>query len=473
MVKRILAITITLVIVLCVAFECSLNASAVVGVDDVVVLGVCLDLLAMGISIHSVSNFCQSQAFNDFCHDLGNHVDSGISAVKRGGKLFIATAKLAWQDLTGWVKENFTAGQKNKHIDIEYEEESTPTTITLSDGMVLPYALFMVSPFFIYKTGTHPQTYHAWVCNGSDVGAYFLQTTIQILCLKTGSTNPRVLHYTISENGSDWTLSNDYAMTSGANYLNSSNGFVYNINYGSTAHMDNMSLYLYRTMNKIIDRQGTVDPDAPAAQNPPSTSEQETYTIVADSDGDYYPGSVSSPVEKIQEGEKILIEVPEECIEDSDPNNPTVIADRSVIGETVSSLTSTDLNPRVQTNSYGQTSTVDQILSDTPSAELDGTDAGSAEADIETANKFRLPRSFLEGFPFSIPYSIYLGLQTFIADPDAPSFDLPFTIPRLGIDEIVHLDLAQFNPLARVCRAFLSLVWVAGLAMACNAWIKR
>lgn len=472
--KRILSLFLVLSIIFCLIFQCSFESSAIAGVDDIVVLGVCLDLLAMGISIRSVTNFCQSQAFNDFCTDLGNHVDSGITAVKRGGKLFVATAKLAWQDLTGWVKDNFTAGQKNKHIDIDYEEESTPTTITLSDGMVLPYALFMVSPFFIYKTGTHPQTYHAWVCNGSDVGAYFLQTTIQILCLKTGSASPRVFHYTIAENGSDWTLSNDYAMTSGANYLNTSNGYVYNINYGSTAHMDNMSIYLYRTMNKIIDRQGTVDPDAPVAQNPPASTEEETYTIVADSNADFYPGAVNAPVETIQEGEKILIEVPEECIENTDPANPTITTDRSIIGETISTLTSAGVNPRVETNTYVNSGTaVDDIVDNTPEAELDGTNSGSAETDIEVANKFRLPRSFLEGFPFSIPYSIYVGIQSLIADPVAPEFIIPFSIPRLGIQENMVVDLTQWNPVARLCRALLSLVWVAGLAMACNKFIKR
>ena len=126
--KKIISLLLVCIIVFSIAFQCATTSYAIAGVDDVVVLGVCLDLVALGVSINSVSSFCKSDAFHDFCTDIGNHIDSGISAVKRNGKLFIATAKLAWQEMCGWVKNKIHPGETQ---EVEFETETTPSTLTL------------------------------------------------------------------------------------------------------------------------------------------------------------------------------------------------------------------------------------------------------------------------------------------------------------------------------------------------------
>ena len=282
---------------------------------------------------------------------------------------------------------------------------------------------------------------------------------VQVLCVGYGTLS----RYDLVD--SSWSHNWTVNMTYGASYKGKT-GSLYNLQFsGVDASSD--SFYLYRTIERTTT-SGTSLETAPP-QSVPDVEESTTATVTATSDPVYYPGAVDSPAEVIQQGEQILIRVPEEMVVDGNTSNPSITTDIDTIGQTLAGLTPSDVKPQVLTQTASLGATVDEIIADTPEAEI----PGNAESDIETANKFILPRSFLEGFPFSIPYSIYLGLQTFIADPEAPHFELPFSIPRLGIEEKVDLDLSQFNPLARVCRAFLSLVWVAGLAMAVNAWIKR
>lgn len=467
MIKRLLAIIITLVIVLCVAFECSLNASAVIGVDDAVVItGLALGLASVGVTVINFSNFVTSDQWASLSSNISSSIMNGCHTVASGGKLLLKMSKVAWNSLTGWVKSKFSGANETKNVEVETTVEAPPRTLTLSDGGVVPYGDFMEYNFLIFKS-LESGNYIGLYCTAPNCGAQFLKTTIQFYCVGSGYKVCRV----DCINGS-WTDIGRSNMTYGITFRGQT-GSIYNYSFSSNYDTRPESFSLYRTIDRVTSTAGNIDTSYPPAEVIPDEPETVIEQIAMKSEGAYYPNAVESPAETIKDGEYMVFTVPDSIVADAGTNNATITTDTTTLINGLSQVVPESVNPRVQTNSYGQTSTVDEILSDTPSAELDGTNAGSAEADIETANKFRLPRSFLEGFPFSIPYSIYLGLQTFIADPEAPSFDLPFSIPRLGIDETVRLDLAQFNPLARVCRAFLSLVWVAGLAMACNAWIKR
>lgn len=458
--KKVLSVALVLVLVASIAFECSVSSSAIAGVDDIVVIGVCLDLLALGVSIHSVSNFCKSQAFNDFCRDIGQHVDSGISAVKRAGKLFVATSKLAWQDITNWVKNKIHPGETQ---EVEFETESEPTTLMLADGTAVPYALFMEHPFLIYHARNG--NYIAFDCTGNNAGVEIKMLTLQFYCTGHGT----VSRYDLI-NG-EWNNISTTTMSYGLSYMDTI-GSVYNVNFGSQyVDIRPEEFWQYRTINRITDNQGTIQTAYPPAQTVPEG--ESTATITVTSDENVYPGAVNSPAEVIEDGETVMIEVPAEMIVEAGTVNEAITTDREVIGNVVSEMVVSDVNPRILTNSNSAGAVVDDVIANTPESVIPQEDVNNPDLDIETANKFRLPRSFLEGFPFSIPYSIYVGIQSFVAEPVAPRFDIPFAIPRLGIDENMVLDLSQFSPLARLCRALLSLVWVAGLAMACSKFIKR
>lgn len=458
--RKVLSILLSILIVASIIFGCSLSTSAIAGVDDAVVIGVCLDLLALGVSIHGVSNFCKSQAFNDFCRDVGQHVDSGISTVKRAGKLFIASTKLAWHDVCQWVKTKINAGQTQ---EVEFEVESEPATLTLADGGVVPYGEFMKYNFLIYKS-LDTGNYIALYCTAPVCGAQFLKTTIQFYC---------VGRYKVCRvdlvNGT-WTDISQSNMTYGITYKGQS-GSIYNYSLSSSYDARPESFALYRTIDRVTSTSGTIDTNYPPAQTVPEG--ESTASVTVTSDADMYPGSVNSPAEVIQDDELVMIEVPAELIVEAGTANETVTSDRDLIGNVVSQLVPSDVNPRVLTNANTAGAVVGGVIADTPEAVIPQDDVNNPDLDIETANKFRLPKSFLEGFPFSIPYSVYVGIQSFVSDPVAPTFSIPFSIPRLGIDESIVLDLNQFSPLARLCRALLSLVWVAGLAMACSKFIKR
>lgn len=66
-------------------------------------------------------------------------------------------------------------------------------------------------------------------------------------------------------------------------------------------------------------------------------------------------------------------------------------------------------------------------------------------------------------FPFSLPWDVYY-LFTVLADtPKTPRFEIPFYIDRLGIHEVVVIDLSPFESVSRLSRLFLTLFFCYGL----------
>lgn len=66
-------------------------------------------------------------------------------------------------------------------------------------------------------------------------------------------------------------------------------------------------------------------------------------------------------------------------------------------------------------------------------------------------------------FPFSIPWDIAF-LIGFLADsPDTPIFELPFTLPKYGINEKLVIDFSQFSTLSKISRMLLTMIFIIGL----------
>lgn len=65
-----------------------------------------------------------------------------------------------------------------------------------------------------------------------------------------------------------------------------------------------------------------------------------------------------------------------------------------------------------------------------------------------------------EHFPTSIPWDLVAVFTAFSAESAVPSFDLPFYIPSLGINETVSIDLSGFEQLSKISRALLSALFV-------------
>lgn len=459
--KRLLSVLLVVVITLSIWFQCSITSSAIAGVDDVVVLGVCLDLLALGISIHSVEQFCQSQHFADFCRDIGNHIDSGISTMRRNGRLFVATTKLAWQDLCNWVKSKFHAGDQNKSITFDSTVETNPDTITLNNGNTVPWADWMDNPFFVY---TVPATGNTWgiITTGENPGVNIGTRLYRVWCTGRG----KIRFYKLV-NGA-WDTPIEYDMHYGSTYKGVAGSF-YDIQLASSAGNTTANATQFRTMELVNDSGDAIESSPP--NNVPDEYEPTPAVVVASSDPIYFPGAVDAPAEVIEDNDLILIPVPDNLITESVPGTPDLTTSLPDIAHTVAETAPADVKTYVY-NNYNTTivNSPSDVIADTPAIEIPG---GNVETDIETANKFRLPKSFLEGFPFSIPYSIYVGIQSFVAEPQAPVFNFPFTIPALGLNQDIVIDLNQWNAVARLCRALLSVVWVAGLAMVCSRFIKR
>lgn len=463
MTKKILSVFLVILLCCSVVFQCSLNANAVFGVDDALLIaGLTCELLGAGITIYSVSQFVQSPTFNDFANSVVDHVDRELSLIKLNGQLFFDMTKFGWMKLTNWVKSHFNGTDQTKTI--EYDTlTATPEFLILSDGTHVPYDNFMESPFFIFRGNNSTDLYAYYVDNetAAIIPHYY---DVQFYCVGSG----KIYCMRLRQNDTAWTLYSTKNMLTGVNFKGQPGASNYQ-NISSPNGCNKESFFLYRTIDIVTNDLGDINTNFSEAQDIPGGT--GTATVTAHSDAKKYPGAIDSPATNIGNNESVLVKVPDNLIVDDGTGNPTITTDSEVIGNTLADLTVDDVQPKIKTETVaeGAETVVGNVVADTANPSL----SGNASSDIETANKFRLPKSFLEGFPFSIPYSMFVGIKSLVADPQAPVYDIPFKIARLNIDENIHLDLNQFNPLAKLCRALLSIVWVAGLAMTCNKFIKR
>lgn len=464
--KRIISIFLVLVLCFAICFQCQLSAQAIFGVDDALLVGaICLDLAACGVTIYSVSQFVQSDTFHDFVHQLGADIDEQISLVKRNGELFFGISKIGWSMLTNWVKNHFSGATEDRTIEFETSVSTSPEFVILADGTTVPWGPFMENPFFIYRGGTSGNIFCYW-CTGNpeDTGI-----TIATRLITMYSVGQKQNGFAKIVNG-QWQADSPTNMRTGATVKGQA-GCQTVLQFDQNTHPERDGFFLFRTIEVwVTAAQGQINPNYADPDVIQGGSASTTAQVDMHSDGTKYPGAIDSPTTTIKDGEKVLVKVPEGMVVDNN-GDLTLSTDSAVVGQVIAETTAEAVEPRVLTETAvdGVDTVVDNVIADTATPEISGT----ASSDIETANKFRLPKSFLEGFPFSIPYSVFIGIKSFVAEGQAPVFDIPFNIQRLGISEVVSIDLSSWSPVARLCRALLSVVWVAGLAMACSKFIKR
>ena len=70
-------------------------------------------------------------------------------------------------------------------------------------------------------------------------------------------------------------------------------------------------------------------------------------------------------------------------------------------------------------------------------------------------------------FPFCIPFDLMSFLGVLAADPEAPVFDWPITYPTLSgsATYTLHIDLSDFDPVAKIVRDMECLGFIMGLIM--------
>nr|DAH68888.1 MAG TPA: hypothetical protein [Inoviridae sp.] len=70
-------------------------------------------------------------------------------------------------------------------------------------------------------------------------------------------------------------------------------------------------------------------------------------------------------------------------------------------------------------------------------------------------------------FPFCIPFDLMSFLGVLAADPKAPAFDWPITYPTLSgsATYTLHIDLSDFDPVAKIVRDMECLGFILGLIM--------
>ena len=79
----------------------------------------------------------------------------------------------------------------------------------------------------------------------------------------------------------------------------------------------------------------------------------------------------------------------------------------------------------------------------------------------DTAEAFSPVAEMLpEKFPTCIPWDLIAVFTVIVSSGSPPVYEVPVSVPSLGIDYTLTLDLSIFEPVATLCRAFLSLLMV-------------
>lgn len=455
--KRFVSTIICIVLIFAVCCQ-SMTANAVFAVDDVLLASaIILNLAAVGITVYNVGQFVNSPAFNGMVDAIATVEQERIEFVTTAGKAFVAVGSLWWRSFANWCKEKFSG--KSGRVDVDFDLQGVPNEITLLDGNTVPYNAFMTNPFILLPKagGGYFGYYVQRGADDSECGVYIGSHLLQFYTQGTGKVNR------VDFVNNAWTLGTLTNMQYGITYKGAT-GSVYSVNFAQNYEITTDKIK-YRTIEAVFTN-GTIDTQWGEKND---IHQATTVTQSFDVDADRMIDAVDGPAGTIANGARVLTELPRDLVSvDASTGEQTIVTNETVVREVFETVNVEEIRSVVQATDTTVEGVVDDVITDTPANSLTG------EGDnIEIANKFKLPKSFLEGFPFSIPYSIFVGMKSFVAEPTAPVFDIPFKYSKIGLDYNMHIDLAQFNAVARLARALLAFVWVAGLAVGCNKFIKR
>lgn len=77
-----------------------------------------------------------------------------------------------------------------------------------------------------------------------------------------------------------------------------------------------------------------------------------------------------------------------------------------------------------------------------------------------------------EIFPFCMPFDFVKLINKLDAEPKAPHFEIPVKIEFAGVDDKIVVDLKDWDPVAKVSRTCMTLVFLVGLIFATRGIIK-
>lgn len=77
----------------------------------------------------------------------------------------------------------------------------------------------------------------------------------------------------------------------------------------------------------------------------------------------------------------------------------------------------------------------------------------------------QLPVSIKDKFPFCVPFDVYYMIEKLNATSVAPSWNIPFKIQSLGINQNIPLDLSGWESVAAVCRWANVLLFILALVL--------
>ena len=63
-------------------------------------------------------------------------------------------------------------------------------------------------------------------------------------------------------------------------------------------------------------------------------------------------------------------------------------------------------------------------------------------------------------FPFSIPWDLQRVVELVSAPPEVPKFSIPFKVPNMGLDYSLDIDLKDWESMAKISRAFFTIMFV-------------
>lgn len=98
--------------------------------------------------------------------------------------------------------------------------------------------------------------------------------------------------------------------------------------------------------------------------------------------------------------------------------------------------------------------------------------AATSEVAVDTDFDIDTPDSIIDKFPFCLPFDVYTVFNLLSAEPEAPSFDIPFKMEGV-FDFSMEIDLSEFDAIANIVRWFIYIIFILGLIFVTNSLIGR
>lgn len=400
----------------------------------------------------------------------GDSGDSGNNSSK-GTKVKIGTGILA--SVTALVVSLASGKSGNEKIDSLVQEDTA--------------TLYATDPELAEDGHYHSYFYEFSSCGGENVTSkkhdyYYYQYKLSAYITKEFHTGDNYLGYSwdCGFNGDCYgvkiypdAVQNITDLTTGSNSYYSSSGVpqLGKYSYYSTSSYEEKYLWehnayttmpIFKTKQQCID-YANGDLDISNAINYKKPSEKLVWADVKSMAGKL-PSTFNS-LTNLPTGKALSSNALKDFNKDMTNYRKTASPDDLTNTDTLTKVATETMQKEVEKNTVDEKEKEDEDTKPVPMPEYPTPDKVDIDG-LEATRDWRLV------FPFCIPFDMIDLYRVFVAEPQAPHWEIPLKSETFNIDYTFVIDFEQFEVLAEIFRTFQIILFILGLCMITSKVIK-